>query len=114
MMSSARNHVQTRPQSGCGFRAATAPAHAATIPIERSSVVDTLTAIILAVIVLILAAPIIEIAVKRPRLFRDIADDTRAFAEAPVPEAPATPAPAERRDAAAAPRPDDRLADLTS
>jgi hypothetical protein len=83
------------------------------IPIERGSVVDTLTAIVVAIILLALVAPVIEIIVKRPRIFREIADDTRAFAEAPVPESPAARSPAAERETAA-PRHDDRLAGLTS
>jgi hypothetical protein len=76
--------------------------------------VDTLTAVVVAIILLLLVAPVIEIAVKRPRIFREIADDTRAFAEAPAPESPATRSTAEDRESAVAPHHDDRLAGLTS
>ena len=74
---------------------------------------DTLTAIVVAIILLALVAPVIEIIVKRPRIFREIADDTRAFAEAPVPESDAKRPPADERETAVAPRHDDRLAGLT-
>jgi hypothetical protein len=49
--------------------------------------VDTLTAIIGAAILLILAVPIIEIAVKRPGIFLELHAGTRAFAEAPLRDA---------------------------
>jgi hypothetical protein len=62
--------------------------------------VDTLTVIVVAIILLVLVAPIIEIAVKRPRIFREITEDTRAFAKAPVPKGPAKRSPAESREAA--------------
>jgi hypothetical protein len=84
------------------------------IPIERGSIVDTLTAAVVAIILLLLVAPVIEIAVKRPRIFREIADDTQAFAEAPVPESPAKRSPAEDRESAVAAHHDHRLAGLTS
>jgi hypothetical protein len=71
---------------GSDFANGTAPAHMATIPIEMDSVVGTLTVIVVAIILLVLVAPIIEIAVKQPSIFREITEDTRAFAEAPVPE----------------------------
>jgi hypothetical protein len=75
---------------------------------------DTLTFIVVAVILLVLVEPIIEIAVKRPSIFREIAEDTRAFAEAPVPERPAKRSPAKGREDAVVPQHDDRLAGLTS
>ena len=66
--------------------------------------VDPLSAIVVAIILLVLVAPIIEIAVKRPRIFREITEDTRAFAEAPVPEVgPAERSPAEGREHAVVP-----------
>jgi hypothetical protein len=99
---------------GLDFANGTAPAHTATIPIEMDTVVDILTAIVVAIILLVLVAPIIEIAVKRPRIFCEITEDTRAFAEAPVPEDPAKRSPAEGRQDAVVPQHDDRLAGLTS
>ncbi|MGE0120999.1 MAG: hypothetical protein AB7S71_21310 [Dongiaceae bacterium] len=74
---------------------------------------DTLTVIGLVVVLLVLVAPIIEIAVKRPRTFLEMEADTRDFAEMPVPEdAPRSPAPT--RAAELAPADDNRLADLSS
>jgi hypothetical protein len=92
---------------GSDFANGTAPAHAATIPIEMDSVVGTLTVIVVAIILLVLVAPIIEIAVKRPSIFREMTEDSRAFAEAPVPEGPAKRSPAEGRQDAVVPQHDD-------
>ena len=46
----------------------------------------TLSSLIYAVIVLVLAAPIIEILAKRPRTFLEMTEGSRAFAEAAMPE----------------------------
>jgi hypothetical protein len=92
---------------GSDFANGTAPAHTATIPIEMDSVVGTLTVIVVAIILLVLVAPIIEIAVRRPSIFREITEDTRAFAEAPVPEGPAKRSRAEGRQDAVVPQHDD-------
>jgi hypothetical protein len=46
--------------------------------------VDTLTVAVLVVTLLVLVAPIIEIAVKRPGIFLEMITDVRAFAEAPL------------------------------
>jgi hypothetical protein len=51
--------------------------------------VDTLTVAVLVVTLLVLVAPIIEIAVKRPRIFLEMTTDARAFAEAPLHESAA-------------------------
>jgi hypothetical protein len=92
---------------GSDFANGTAPAHMATIPIEMDSVVGTLTVIVVAIILLVLVAPIIEIAVKQPSIFREITEDTRAFAEAPVPEGPAKRSRAEGCQDAVVPQHDD-------
>jgi hypothetical protein len=47
--------------------------------------VDTLTILAGVAILLILAAPIIEIALKRPEIFLELNAGTRAFAEARLP-----------------------------
>jgi hypothetical protein len=99
---------------GADFAKRKSPGHTAMVPIERESVVDTLTAIAVAIILLVLVAPIIEIAVRRPRIFREITEDTRAFAEAPVPEARTKRSSAEDREGAVAPQHNDRLAGLRS
>jgi hypothetical protein len=65
---------------------------------------------VVAIILLVLMAPVIEIALRRPRIFREIAEDARAFAEAPVPEGTAERPPANGRDGTLAPQRDDRLA----
>ncbi|MGH6927993.1 MAG: hypothetical protein ACREEV_06720 [Dongiaceae bacterium] len=73
---------------------------------------DTLTAIVLVVMFLVLVAPIVEIAVKRPKILLEMTHDTRAFAEAPLRESAAVRSSAALRDVAL---PDDnRLAGLTS
>jgi hypothetical protein len=46
--------------------------------------VDTLTVLAGVAILLILVAPIIEIAMKRPAIFLELNAGTRAFAEAPL------------------------------
>ena len=75
---------------------------------------DTLTAIILVVTLLVLVAPIIEIAVKRPKIFLEMTEDARAFAEAPLREGEAEQWSADRREVGDALAPDDRLAGSTS
>jgi hypothetical protein len=76
--------------------------------------VDTLTAIILVVALLLMVAPIIEIAMKRPKIFLEMTDDARAFAEAPPHEGAAAQSSADVREVEAAPIDDDRLAGSTS
>jgi hypothetical protein len=75
--------------------------------------VDTLTAIILIIILLVLVAPIIEIAVKRPKTFLEMTADARAFAEAPLRESAAMRSSPDVRKAEDAPADDDRLAGST-
>lgn len=75
---------------------------------------DTLTAIILFVTLLVLVAPIIEIAMKRPKIFLEITEDARAFAEAPPHECTAVRSSADIREVEDAPADDDRLAGSTS
>lgn len=58
---------------------------------------DTLTAIVGAAILLILVAPIIEIAVRRPGIFFELNAGARAFAEAPLRDAGRTDRAAEDR-----------------
>jgi hypothetical protein len=72
--------------------------------------VDTLTVAILVVTLLALVAPIVEIAVKRPRTFLEMTTDARAFAEAPLHESAAMRSPADVREVEDAPVDDDRLA----
>jgi hypothetical protein len=75
--------------------------------------VDTRTAIILVVTLLVLVAPIIEIAVKRPKVFVEMTEDARAFAEAPLRESEAARSSADLREVEDAPATDDRLAGST-
>lgn len=56
---------------------------------EGDSVVDILTAIVGIAMLVILVAPIIEIAVKQPKIFFEL-EGTRAFAEAPLRDARVT------------------------
>jgi hypothetical protein len=65
--------------------------------------VDTLTAAILVVTLLVLVAPIIEIAVKRPKTFLEMIAGMRAFAEAPLDETAVMRPSADVREAADAP-----------
>ena len=58
---------------------------------------DILTTIIGTAILLILAVPIIEIAVKRPGIFFELNAGTRAFAEMPLRDAERTDGAAEDR-----------------
>ena len=64
---------------------------------RRGSVVDTLTILAGVAILLILVAPIIEIALKRPGIFLELNAGTRAFAEATLPESGTMEAVAEDR-----------------
>jgi hypothetical protein len=64
---------------------------------SKEPAVDTLSSIVCVAIFLILAAPIIEIAVKRPRIFLEMTAGSRAFAEATVPESDSTGSPAAGR-----------------
>ncbi|MGH6929142.1 MAG: hypothetical protein ACREEV_12575 [Dongiaceae bacterium] len=75
---------------------------------------DTLTAIVLVVILLVLVAPVVEIAVKRPKTFLEMTEDARAFAEAPLREDLAVRSSVGGREVEAAPTDRDRLAGLTS
>ena len=74
---------------------------------------DTLTAIILGVILLVLVAPIIEIAMKRPKTFLEMTADARAFAEAPLNESAVMRPSPDVREVEDAPADDDRLAGST-
>lgn len=74
---------------------------------------DALTAIILVVILLVLVAPIIEIAVKRPKTFLEMTVDARAFAEAPLRESAAMRSSPDVLEVGDAPTDDDRLAGST-
>lgn len=74
---------------------------------------DTLTAIILVVILLVLVAPVIEIAVKRPKTFLEMTADARAFAEAPLSECAAMLSSADVRGGDGAPANSDHLAGST-
>jgi hypothetical protein len=76
--------------------------------------VDTLTAIVLVAMLLVLVAPAIEIAVKRPRTFLEMTEDARAFAEAPRREDRAARSSADGRKVEVALTDTDRLAGLTS
>jgi hypothetical protein len=75
--------------------------------------VGTLTAIILIIILLVLVAPIIEIAMKRPKTFLEMTEDTRTFAEAPLRESAAVRTSPDVRKTEDAPAEDDRLAGST-
>ncbi len=59
---------------------------------------DTLTAIVFIAVILVLVAPIVEIAVKRPEIFLELNAGTRAFAEAPLPKGAFMEAAAEDRE----------------
>jgi hypothetical protein len=85
------------------------PRRAEAPPIERGSAVDTLTATILVVILLVLVAPIIEIAVKRPKTFLEMTEDARAFAEAPPDEGVAKQSSPDLANAGDEPADDRRL-----
>jgi hypothetical protein len=76
--------------------------------------VDTLTATVLVVMLLVLVAPIVEIAVKRPKIFLEMIEDSRAFAEAPLREEAAMRSSADVREVDDVSTDDDRLAGLTS
>jgi hypothetical protein len=72
--------------------------------------VDTLTSLVYAVIILILVAPVIEIATKRPRIFLEMTEGSRAFAEAAIPESDATGSDSGRRALEVLPSERERLA----
>lgn len=75
---------------------------------------DTLTATILVITLLVLVVPTIEIAVKRPQTFLEMTADARSFAEAPLCENAAMPSPVNVREVEDTPADDDRLAGSTS
>lgn len=58
---------------------------------------DILTAIVLIAILLVLVAPIVEIALKRPETFLELTGGARAFAEAPLPKSTSMEAAADDR-----------------
>jgi hypothetical protein len=60
--------------------------------------VDTLTTIVFVAIVLVLVAPIVEIAVKRPEIFLELNAGSREFAEAPLRKGEPVEAVAEDRE----------------
>jgi hypothetical protein len=76
----------------------------------RGLAVDTLSSLIYAVIAVVLAAPIIEIAVKRPRIFLEMNEGAEAFAEAPVPANDTTGSRTGRRALKVLPVEQERLA----
>jgi hypothetical protein len=63
---------------------------------------------------LVLVAPVIEIAVKRPKTFLEITADARAFAEAPFHESVAMRPSADVPKTEGAPANEDRLAGFAS
>ena len=75
---------------------------------------DTLTVAILVIMLLVLVAPIIEIAVKRPKTFLEMTADMRAFADAPLHESAAMRWFSGAREVEDVPVDDDRLAGSTS